>query len=151
MAITLQSSNGFPPSIWIFILQLLDMLFVLDAHIPGNTPDACLRNRSIGISPPRLLYGRAANYGSIINLRACLRLPPVAIRLSLHGVYRSPFGSWRTCRSGLRISPLALRTYLMDEYSVFKVPRTFSPLLSLLELFLKNADTVSMFFILVPC
>ena len=77
------------------------MLFVLDPHIPGNAPDACLRCRSIGLSPPRLLYGRAAKYGSIINLRACHGLPPVAIRHSLHRFDRSPFGSWRTCRSGL--------------------------------------------------
>ena len=76
------------------------MLFVLDPRIPGNTPDACLRNRSIGLSPPRLHYGRAANYGSIISLRACHGLPPVAVRLRLHRFDRSPFGSWRTCRSG---------------------------------------------------
>ena len=80
---------------------LSTMIFVLDARIPGNTPDACLRNRSIGVSPPRLLCGRAANYGSIINPRACHGLPPVAIRLCLHRFCRSPFGSWRTCRSGL--------------------------------------------------
>ena len=76
------------------------MSFVLDPHTPWELTRRLPAGRSIGLSPPRLLYGRAANYGSIINLRACHGLPPVAIRLSLHRFDRSPFGSWRTCRSG---------------------------------------------------
>ena len=68
------------------------MIFILIAHIPGNTPDVCLRNRSIGVSPPRLLSGRAANYGSIIIPSACHRLLLVAVQLSLHWLYRSLLG-----------------------------------------------------------
>ena len=68
---------GFPPSSWIFVLFMLVLTWYAICPRPphtGNLPDACVRNRSIGLSPPRLPYGRAANYGSIINPRACLRL-----------------------------------------------------------------------------
>ena len=41
------------------------MQFVPDAHMQRKRTER-LPGRSIGLSPPRLLFGRAANYGSII-------------------------------------------------------------------------------------
>ena len=45
------------------------MRFICSQHPKrkGKSLDARLRTESIGISPLRLLYGRAASYGSIIN------------------------------------------------------------------------------------
>ena len=40
----------------------------------GKSPGGGLLGRSIGIEPPRLLHGRAASYGSIINPVCCHRL-----------------------------------------------------------------------------
>ena len=40
----------------------------------GKSPSGGLLDRSIGIEPPRLLHGRAANYGSIFD-PVCLSLP----------------------------------------------------------------------------
>ena len=39
----------------------------------GKSSGGGLRDRSIGIQPPRLLHGRAASYGSIINPARCHR------------------------------------------------------------------------------
>jgi len=39
----------------------------------GKSPGGGLLGRSIGIEPPRLLHGRAANYGSIISPVCCHR------------------------------------------------------------------------------
>ena len=54
-------------------------IFVLDALRYGKSPDGSLLCCSIGIEPPRLPYGRAANYGSIIipvQVRRCAGCNP---------------------------------------------------------------------------
>ena len=54
-------------------------IFVLDALRYGKSPDGSLLCCSIGIEPPRLPYGRAANYGSIIipvQVRRCADCNP---------------------------------------------------------------------------
>ena len=79
-------------------------------------------HRSIGIEPPRLPCGRAANYGSIIVPNTCHRL-----RLEQPGFYRvsciarSFLRSWRTHESGSGVQPIALGMYLTLVCSVFKV------------------------------
>ena len=58
-------------------------------------------HRSIGIEPPRLHCGRAANYGSIIVPNTCRRLhreQPGFYRVSC--IARSFLRSWRTHESG---------------------------------------------------
>ena len=58
-------------------------------------------HRSIGIEPPRLPCGRAANYGSIIVPNTCRRLhreQPGFYRVSC--IARSFLRSWRTHESG---------------------------------------------------
>ena len=58
-------------------------------------------HRSIGIEPPRLHCGRAANYGSIIVPNTCHRLhreQPGFYRVSF--IARSFLRSWRTHESG---------------------------------------------------
>ena len=51
------------------------MRFICSQHPKrkGKSLDARLRTESIGIPPLRLLYGRAASYGSIINPCTCHR------------------------------------------------------------------------------
>ena len=54
-------------------------IFVLDALRYGKSPDGSLLCCSIGIEPPRLPYGRAASYGSIIipvQVRRCAGCNP---------------------------------------------------------------------------
>lgn len=51
-------------SFWFF--GYVCSLFVLDAPRAGRASDGGVLHRSIGIEPPRLPYGRAASYGSII-------------------------------------------------------------------------------------
>lgn len=55
--------------------------FVLDDPRDRENIRRQLADCSIGIEPPRLLYGRAANYGSIINPVPVVAKPE-AIRLS---------------------------------------------------------------------
>ena len=82
------------------------------------------RTSSIGISPPRLLYGRAANYGSIISLAQFIAFAgssPAFYRISL---IAPPFPeSWRTVDSGLRF-PSVQVMYLMTVIQFFGRPST---------------------------
>ena len=59
-------------SFWLF--GYVRSLFVLDAPRAGRASDGGVLHRSIGIEPPRLPCGRAANYGSIIVPNTCHRL-----------------------------------------------------------------------------
>ena len=59
-------------SFWFF--GYVCSLFVLDAPRAGRASDGGVLHRSIGIEPPRLPCGRAANYGSIIVPNTCRRL-----------------------------------------------------------------------------
>ena len=88
----------------------------------GKSSGGGLRDRSIGIQPPRLHHGRAASYGSIIN-PVMLSSPGREQSVLCRRFYRSP-GSLRglgapTCAA----SAFGLHTgmYLMSVYSVFKV------------------------------
>lgn len=58
-------------SFWFF--GYVCSLFVLDAPRAGRASDGGVLHRSIGIEPPRLHCGRAANYGSIIIPGFCHR------------------------------------------------------------------------------
>ena len=97
-------------------------LFVLDAPRAGRASGGGVLHRSIGIEPPRLPCGRAANYGSIIVPNTCRRLhreQPGFYRVSC--IARSFLRSWRTHESGSGVQPIALGMCLMPGYSVFKV------------------------------
>ena len=59
-------------SLWFF--GYVRSLFVLDAPRAGRASGGGVLHRSIGIEPPRLPCGRAANYGSIIVPNTCRRL-----------------------------------------------------------------------------
>ena len=61
-----------PLSFWFF--GYVRSLFVLDAPRAGRASGGGVLHRSIGIEPPRLHCGRAANYGSIIVPNTCRRL-----------------------------------------------------------------------------
>ena len=72
------------------------MSFVPDPRTPRARTGRPPAGRSIGSSPPRLLHGRAANYGSIIVPLHPSRPAPDAVRRSLP--WRFPLtlsGSWR--------------------------------------------------------
>ena len=80
----------------------------------GSLPD------SIGISPPRLLYGRAASYGSIMIPCVCHRLNRYLPGIGCVGVSRSRMiRSWRTHSSGLASRPTQV-TYVINVYSVVR-------------------------------
>ena len=86
-------------SFWFF--GYVCSLFVLDAPRAGRASDGGVLHRSIGIEPPRLPCGRAANYGSIIVPNTCHRLhqeQPGFYRVSC--IARSFLRSWRTHESG---------------------------------------------------
>ena len=71
--------------------------------------DGGVLHRSIGIEPPRLHCGRAANYGGIIVPNTCRRLhreQPGFYRVSC--IARSFLRSWRTHESGSGVQPIAL-------------------------------------------
>ena len=90
------------------------MVFSLDFGLPRR--NAGLLNRSIGISPPRLHHGRAANYGSIINLCTCHRRPGTT-RFLQNSLARSlqKKRSWRAfCRGSEFLAPMQ-RTYFSDS------------------------------------
>ena len=79
-----------PLSFWFF--GYVRSQFVLDAPRAGRASDGGVLHRSIGIEPPRLHCGRAANYGSIIVPNTCRRLhreQPGFYRVKL---YRSLMG-----------------------------------------------------------
>ena len=73
----------------------------------GKSSSGGLLGRSIGIQPPRLLYGRAASYGSIINPARCHR--PDGSSPSFAGGFiahpKFPPGSWRTYLCGFGFWP----------------------------------------------
>ncbi len=77
---------------------------------------------SIGVPPPRLHCGRAANYGSIIvPLRLSL---PARVRpgLCCNGFVVLPFASWRACSLAQRLLTSQRRECIcLDVYSVVKV------------------------------
>ena len=97
------------------------MRFICSQHPKrkGKSLDARLRTESIGISPLRLLYGRAASYGSIINPCTCHR--HLREQLGFLEVCRSlPFGrSWRFYNLGLGLPVQG--TCLTNVYSVVNV------------------------------
>ena len=88
----------------------------------GNHQTAALQCSSIGIPPPRLHCGRAANYGSIIvPLRLSL---PARVRpgLCCNGFIALPFASWRACSLAQRLLTSQRRECIcLDVYSVVKV------------------------------
>ena len=94
------------------------MLFILLART-REPSDACLPDRSIGVSPPRLLHGRAANYGSIIIPAGCHRRDRRLNGLLRIGPVARPVGVMAHLRKRLEYHPTA-GTYLMADYSVFK-------------------------------
>ena len=77
---------------------------------------------SIGVPPPRLHCGRAANYGSIIvPLRLSL---PDRLRSGLccNGFIALPFASWRACSLAQRLLTSQRRECIcLDVYSVVMV------------------------------
>ena len=100
---------------------LFCLLFVLDTPKVGKSSGGSLRGRSIGIAPPRLLYGRAASYGSIFDPVCCHR-PDGSSPSFAGGCIACPLrGSWRSSLSGFAFQ-LHTGTYLMNDYSVVKVP-----------------------------
>ena len=101
----------------------------------GNLPDACLRSRSIGLSPPRLHYGRAANYGSIIISCACHRRSRWQSGFRRMGLIARPFGVLAHLQSQLKVPPMAQGTYPVDDIQFSKRIGEKVPSLSLLELF----------------
>ncbi len=83
-----------------------------------------LRTSSIGISPPRLLYDRAANYGSIIILAPFIASAGSSPDFNRIGWIAPPFPeSWRTVDSGLRF-PSVQVTYLMTVIQFCGRPST---------------------------
>ena len=89
----------------------------------SSDPDRrLLAYSSIGVPPPRLHCGRAANYGSIIvPLRLSL---PARVRpgLCCNGFIALPFASWRSCSLAQRLLTSQRRECIcLDVYSVVKV------------------------------
>ena len=107
----------------LYLLQHNGNGAICNAPRARNPDRRLLAYSSIGISPPRLHYGRAANYGSII----------VPLRLSLPDRLRSGlcctgfialhFASWRACSLAQRLLTSQRRECIcLDAYSVVKVP-----------------------------
>ena len=96
------------------------LLFVLDTPEVGKSSGGSLLGRSIGIAPPRLLYGRAASYGSIFD-PVCCHGPDGSSPSFAGGCIALPLrGSWRSGLLGFAFQ-LHTGTYLMNDYSVVKV------------------------------
>ena len=83
-----------------------------------------LRTSSIGISPPRLLYDRAANYGVSLSLAPFIASAGSSPDFNRIGWIAPPFPeSWRTVDSGLRF-PSVQVTYLMTVIQFCGRPST---------------------------
>ena len=93
-------------------------IFVLDALRYGKSPDGSLLCCSIGIEPPRLPYGRAANYGSIIipvQVRRCAGCNP-----TFWGWHESLFLFGKSRRAA-RIAPCTVMYLVNDiQFSRFR-------------------------------
>ena len=78
--------------------------FVLDPDTPWELTRRLPAGRSIGLSPPRLLYGRAANYGSIIISCACHGLRRRQSGFSCFGILARPSGVLAYLQPWLKVS-----------------------------------------------
>ena len=94
-------------------------IFVLDALRYGKSPDGSLLCCSIGIEPPRLPYGRAASYGSIIipvQVRRCAGCNP-----TFWGRHESLFLFGKSRRAA-RIAPCTVMYLVNDiQFSKFRL------------------------------
>ena len=94
-----ENRHYLPPLVYIILVDINHspgVSFVPDTRTPRERTGRLPAGRSIGSSPPRLLHGRAANYGSIIVPLHPSRPAPDAVRRSLP--WRFPLtlsGSWR--------------------------------------------------------